>query len=85
MESADNPCEVVSNRVEAEIFDSPLGDDHDVDGLLEEVGLRTVRLTNPSLDTVSVDGAADLAGHRDAEPTAARPTRSDVNNELSAP
>ena len=82
---SDDLGEVVSNRREAEIFDSSLGDDHDVDGPGEERRLRAIGLANPTLDAVSVNGAADLARHRDAQSTASCRARADIDNELSPP
>ena len=85
MVARDDPGEVVSNRLEAEIFDSPLGDDHDVDGPGEQRRLGAIGLADPTLDAVSVNSAADFARHRDAQPTATRRARADIDNELSPP
>lgn len=61
VETRDDSGKVVSDRVKAEIVDSPLGDDHDVDRPGEELWLGTKGLTHPPLDTVSVNGAADFS------------------------
>jgi len=61
VESSDDSGEVGCDRVEAEIVNSPLGDDHDVNGSFEELWLRAVRLSDPPLDAVSMDGVADLS------------------------
>ena len=60
VEACGDAGEVGCDRMEAEIFDSPLGDNHDVDGSLEELRLGAERLPDPPLDAVSVDGVADL-------------------------
>ena len=60
MKALDDSREVVCDRVETEIVDSPLGDDHDVYGALEELGLGPECFPDPPLDAVSLDGVSDL-------------------------
>ena len=56
----DDAMEVVSDRIEAEIFDSSLGNDDDVYRSREEPGLGAEGLSNPPLDFVSADSVAHL-------------------------
>ena len=59
--ACDDAGEVLSNRLEAEIVNSPLGDKHDVYRPGKEVWLGAKGLSDQALDTVSLNGPAYFA------------------------
>jgi hypothetical protein len=73
--------ELVPDRVEGEVLDAALGDDHQVDGPGVQLRMKAKHLADETLDPIPHDGLADLARHRDANPRLGGGSRLDVVDE----